>query len=308
MAKYSVDDLDKDELFAFTDTNDERLDALFDKHIVKYRTKTIRSGNVLECEVYPIWDTRASVSRARRFRETREAQKKLNNKNAIKNLIRLINTNFTDNDIWGTFTYETKKLPASVELAQKEMVKFIRRLKYYATTHNFPALKYAYVTEFEDDEEKGKKRVHHHIVINFPDRDVAEKLWRNGARTQTRRLQADDSGYEGMVRYILKDPKGLKRYVTSKNLEKPITTIADYKFTKRKVFKIINGDVSAYNVFEDMFNDKYKMIDWYHKTSEYCSGAYIYAKMCRRKIKGGYNNGYGLAKARKHTNSTRCRR
>lgn len=307
MAKYSIDTYDKDDLFAYTDTNEERLQGLSDKHIVKYRTKTIKSGDVLECEVYPVWDTRSSISRARRYRESRETQKRLNNKNAIKNLIRLINTNFTDNDIWGTFTYETKKLPSSIEEAQKEMQKFMRRLKYYAKTHNFPQLKYVYVIEFEDDETKGKKRVHHHVVTNFPDRDVAEQLWRGGARKQTRRLQADDSGYEGLVRYILKDPRGTKRYVTSKNLDKPIVTIADYKFTRRKVNKIISGDLSAYSVFESMYADKYKLVDCYHKTSEYCTGAYIYAKMARIKKKGGYKQSE-MDKTRKQTSRTRQRR
>ena len=57
MAKYSVDRYDNDELFNYTDSNEEMLASLNDKHIIKYRTKTIKSGNVLECEVYPIWDT-----------------------------------------------------------------------------------------------------------------------------------------------------------------------------------------------------------------------------------------------------------
>lgn len=231
MAKYSLDNYDLDEVFAYTDTNDERLAALGDKSIIKYRCKTIKSGDILECEVYPIWNTRSAMSRAKKIKESRDAQKRLNSKNAVKNLIRLVNTNFTDNDIWGTFTYETSKLPRTIDEAQKEFAKFIRRLRYYAARHGFPPLKYVYTTEFEDDEKKGKKRVHHHIVLNFPDRDVAEQLWRNGARRQTRRLQADDDGYEGLVHYITKDPRGTKRYVTSKNLTKPTITIADCKFT-----------------------------------------------------------------------------
>lgn len=284
MAKYSVDRYDHDELFNYTDTNEELLSSLNDKHIIHYRTKTIKSGNVLECEIYPVWNTHSSLRRARHFK-SRDAQKRLNQKNAIKNIIRLANTNFTDNDIWGTFTYETKRLPKTVEDAQKEFTKFIRRLKYYAQKNNFPNLKYIYTTEFENDEKKGKKRVHHHIVINFPDRDVAEKLWRNGARTQTRRLQADESGYEGLIRYITKDPKGSKQYITSKNLEKPQITIADCKFTRHKVNKIITGNLSAYTVFETMYNDKYKLVEHYYKTSEYVSGAYIYAKLAQIKEK-----------------------
>lgn len=269
---------DYEEIFAYTDTNDERLASLSDKSIIRYRTKTIKSGNILESEVYPIWNTRSAVSRAKRFRESRETQKALNAKNAVKNLIRLVNTNFTDKDIWGTFTYETKKLPNSIEDAQKEMSKFIRRLKYYGEKHDFEPLKYVYVTEFEDDEKKGKKRVHHHIVCNFPDRDVAEKLWRNGARRQTRRLQADEDGYEGLVRYIMKDPKGAKRYVTSKNLQKPKVTIADCKFTRKRVRQLVNGEISAVTVFESMYKG-YALHKAFSYTSEYVSGAYIYVKM-----------------------------
>ena len=63
MAKFSVDRYDNDELFNYTDTNEEMLANLNDKHIIHYRTKTIKSGNVLECEVYPIWNTRSSLYR-----------------------------------------------------------------------------------------------------------------------------------------------------------------------------------------------------------------------------------------------------
>ena len=272
---------DYDEIFAYTDTNEERLANLYDKSIIRYRTKTIKSGNVLESEIYPVWNTRSAISRAKRSRESRETQKALNKKNALKNLIRLVNTNFTDKDIWGTFTYAESKLPKSVDKAQKEMAKYVRRLKYYAEKHGYEPLKYVYVTEFEDDEEKGKKRVHHHIICNFPDRDVAEKLWLNGARRQTRRLQADEDGYEGLVRYILKDPKGTKRYVTSKNLEKPQITIADYKFTRKKVRSIVRGDISATQLFETMYKG-YALHKLSTYTSDYVSGAYVYAKMTKQ--------------------------
>lgn len=282
MKKYTfTNDYDIDEIFSESDL-DERLQLLEDKNIVHYRTKTIKAGNVLECEIYPVWNTRNSLSRAKKAKESRETQKRLNLKNAQKNVMRLINTNFCDSDIWGTFTYETKKLPATVELAQKEMSKFIRRLKYYAERHNFPPLKYVYTTEFEDDEEKGKKRVHHHIVINFPDRDIAEKLWRNGARTQTRRLQADKSGYNGLSVYIMKDPKGTKRYVTSKNLKKPQITISDSKFSRKRIKNVaINGEITARNVFENEYRG-YEYITSSATVSNYVTGTYLYVKMYKK--------------------------
>lgn len=138
---------DYDEIFNQQEENEAQLQLLNDPHIVKYRTKTIKSGNFLEVEVYPIWDTRSATARARRTKESREAQKRLNYKNATKNVIRLINANFTDSDFWGTFTYESRKLPKSLPDAQKEMSKFIRRLKYYAEKHDFPPLKYIYVID-----------------------------------------------------------------------------------------------------------------------------------------------------------------
>ena len=283
MTSYTLDkEYDVDEVYAYEDTYDDRLQLLGDKNIVKYRTKTIKSGDVVECEVYPIWNSKASLSRAPKSKKSRPAQKNLNDKNALKYVIRLVNANFTDKDIWGTFTYETRKLPKTVEDADKTFGNFIRRLKYYADKHGFPPVKYVYWTEFESDEKKGKHRVHHHIITNFPDRDVAEKLWRNGARTQTRRLQADESGYEGAVRYCMKDPKGTKKYKASKNLQKPIVTIADTKFTRRKVERIVRGEENSVDIFEKLYPG-YDMIHYEHKLSEYVTGAYLYVKMSRRR-------------------------
>ena len=196
--------------------------------------------------------------------------------------MRLINTNFTDSDFWATFTYDNAHLPKTYKEAQREVAKFIRRLKHYAERHNFAPLKYVYWTEFENDEKKGKKRIHHHIVTNFADRDKMEDLWGNGGRNNVRRLVADESGYEGMARYCMKDPKGLKRYVASKNLKKPQITISDTKFTRRKVNRIFYEKVNPTAVFEGLYKG-YQMTDINKKTSEYTTGAYLYIKMRRKE-------------------------
>lgn len=261
---------------------DARLQALRDPHIVRYRTKTIKSGNMLEVEIYPIWDTHTSTTRARKLKESREAQKNLNYKNAIKNVVRLVNANFTDGDVWATFTYNEDKLPKSRTAAERELTKYIRRLKYYAEKHGLPPLKYVYWTEYNDDPKKDKIRIHHHIVTNFRNRDVMEDLWRNGGRNRTRRLYADENEYEGMTRYCMKDPKGAKRYVASKNLKKPQITVADHKFTRRKVNRIYNGDTDPRQTFETLYKG-YKMTSIYGKTSEYVSGAYLYVKMHKKR-------------------------
>ncbi|MDQ9868898.1 hypothetical protein RFX30_05755, partial [Acinetobacter baumannii] len=65
-------------------------EALHHADVMKYRAKTIKSGNIVECEIYPIWNTRGQAAKAKKA-TTRQAQKNLNEKNAKKNLIRKIN-------------------------------------------------------------------------------------------------------------------------------------------------------------------------------------------------------------------------
>ncbi len=281
-------DVNLEEIYTQEDYDYEQ--QLRDRDIVHYRTKTINSGGIIEIEIYPVWKTATNSSRARRQLESRECQKKLNKINRENHVVRLINSNFTDDDIWGTFTYEVSKRPTNIEDAQREMSKFVRRLKYYAKKLGYEPLKYLYVTEVVDDPAKNKFHIHHHIVMNFPDRDLAESLWKNGARTQTKRLQADESGYEGLARYIMKDPRGTKRYVASHNLVQPQITISDYKFSRRKVAQMVTGELSPYQVFEDM-HQGYQVVDTYYRTSEYVSGAYIYAKLTPKKYRRIYPNG-----------------
>ena len=270
----------------YEDTPEERIEATMrSKDISHYRMKTIKSGNILECEIYPVWNTR-NGRRARKAKESRQSQRNLNDKNAKKRLIRLLNANFAEGDIWATFTYDKKHLPQTVEKAQRQMVNYIRRLNYYIKKHGGDPLKFIYVTEYEDDPKKGKKRVHHHIVMNFRDRDVAEAMWHGGARTQSRRLQPDEFGLEGLARYISKDPRGTKRYVCSKNLKQPIITIADKKITRRKARTIVENQDEAAAIFGSIYRGYY-FNDIKAYFSEYASGAYIYVRMWKPKERGG---------------------
>ena len=257
------------------------INAIGDKQIIKYRTKTIKSGDVLECEIYPVWKTYSEVRKAKAS-VSAQAQINLNHKNRVKNVIRLVNANFTDKDIWATYTYSDDLMPLTYDEAIKEMTKYIRRLKNYTKKHNQPELKYIYVTELSK-----KGRFHHHIVINFQDRDVAEQLWKGGKRKQTRRLQADESGYEGLARYItkeeIKDSPNRKNYICSKNLIKPTITTSDYKVSRAQARKIAEGKINPIVLFQKLYQS-YAFNDITFKTSDYVSGVYLYVKMHRLRI------------------------
>lgn len=273
----------------YEDTQEERIEAaLRDKNISHYRMKTIKSGEMLECEIYPVWTTHRSSQRARKEKASRAAQRNLNDKNAKKKLVRLINANFTEQDIWLTVTYDKNHLPASPEEAKRNMQNYIRRLAHAQKKNGGAPLKFIYVTEYED----GRKRIHHHAIINFTDRDMAEKLWQGGARTQARRLQPDEFGLTGLAQYITKDPKGNKRYVCSKNLAKPLVTIAEKKMTRSRARKIAENENAAPEIFTKIYKG-YSFTDIKTFYSEYASGAYIYVRMRKapsKTTKGGKRN------------------
>lgn len=279
--KYSIDHYDIDELYdqEYTDNDQQYIETrMRDKSIAHYRVKTIKAGNMLECEIYPVWNTRSALSRAPKAKKSRKAQRNLNHKNAVKNLVRLVNENFEANrDIWVHVGYNDDELPATAADAKKEVQKYLRKLRAYAKKHGFPDLKYVYVTQ------RGKttQRIHHHIVVNFPDRDVAEQLWHGGKYPRANRLRIGDPRFkfEGMANYIGGgDHDGTKTYVASRNLKKPQITVADSKFTRRRAEKVLRGDVDPQSLFERMYPG-YKYTDMRAFWSDYTSGAYLYVRM-----------------------------
>jgi len=259
---------------ALEDNQEEKIESLRNSHIFAYRVKTIKSGKILESEIYPIWKSKSEVSRAKKELESRREQKNLNDKNAKKNIIRKINTNFSENDMIITISY--KGPPPNEVQARKDIQNYIRRIRDYRKKHGLPELKYIYVIEFET-EGKSKKRIHHHMIMNEMDRDIAEKLWGKGY-SNSRRLQPDEFGLEGIARYISKDPKGSKRWCASRNLEEPKITIADHKITRNQATKIARNQNEAYLIFEKIYKG-YKFNDLSVKYNDFVSGAYLYARM-----------------------------
>lgn len=243
-----------------------------------YREKRIYSGNMLEIEIFPISFQERKHSRKRKEKESLTKQKNLNDKNAKKHLIRLLNTNFTDKDLSVTLTYDNENLPQSEEEARKDVINFLRRVKRYVKRNNLPDLKYIAVIEYREQKE-GKKaiRLHHHIVMSGDiDRDKVEELWKKG-RANADRLKADEFGYEGLARYISKDPKGQKRWTQSRNLKQPIVKVNDFKYSKRKVNELLKcqGDRQA---FESLYKN-YSFRDYKIYINDITAGTYLYIKM-----------------------------
>lgn len=275
-----------DEVFSqpYEDTREEKIDAaLRRRNVSHYRVKTIISGPIVESEIYPVYNRTSNAPSKPKKKKSNLAQRNLNDKNAKKKVVRLVNANFSDKDIWATFTYDEAHKPTSAAQAQKSMQRYIKRLRAYCARNNLPELKYIYVTEFSEDKTpKGKIRIHHHIIMNFNDRDKAEELWTEGGRKHTRRLQPDDFCLEGLARYLVKDPHSKKRWSSSQNLTKPTVYIADSKFSSvRQVERMLTPDGATERL--NKLYPKFTILEDPHVyVNEHYGGYYIYTKMRRR--------------------------
>lgn len=245
-----------------------------------YREKKIYAGSILEVEIYPISKQERNHSRKKKEKESLTKQKNLNDKNARKHLIRLINTNFTDKDLAVHLTYSDKELPESEEQARKDVANYLRRIKHYRKKNGLEDLKYIAVIEYKDKEEGKSIRLHHHLIISGMDRDKAEELWGKG-RANADRLKADEFGYEAIGRYITKDPKGNKRWTQSKNLKQPIVKVNDFKYSKKKVNEVAKSQGDK--ILLNKMYPEYLLNDYKADVNELTGYTYLYIKM--RKIR-----------------------
>lgn len=149
-----------------------------------YREKRWFCGDYLEVDIYPVFKMQAG--RSRRAKPTAE-----------RKLVRLLNTNFTSNDYDVILTYADGNLPENYAQAKKDIQNFLRRAKrlYKATGAE---LKYVAVTE---DGINGTRYCHRVIMSGEVDRCELESLWGYGY-VNSRRLQFNEYGFEGLVRYI----------------------------------------------------------------------------------------------------------
>lgn len=241
-----------------------------------YALKEIRSGQQFEMEIYPEFKKMDEVPPEGRKRDNSKAQKNLNDKNAKKYLVRIINENFTNEDIWATFTYTDGNEPENMKEAIRNMQNYIRRINCRRKKKGLPPAKYVYVTEYSPDAEI---RWHHHMIMDgLLDMDTVESVWTKGSRNQTRRLDKDEFGLTGMATYITKEKdrkKGEKRWNSSKGLRQPrIRKVYNKRPEKAKrsykpVGKYVDGFVRNQAVLEEQLKK------WYPDMI-YCDSAVYY--------------------------------
>ena len=258
-----------------------------------YETKTITSGPIREMEMYPLF-LKKNIPEEFRVKNTKKAQKNLNNKNAVKYFMRKANANFGKGDYYVTLNYPDKNRPKTYEEAKKHVRAYINKLNYEyrkqqmakegkklsdkVKKKNYKKIKYMYVIEISQ-EGKGKDHVHM-IMSSELTMDQVEKSWKHGRRNNIRRIDPDDRHITDLAEYLSKDPKGKKRWGCSKGLKEPVITTSK-KVSKRKIY---NMDSNRNIIEEEMekINPGYKLIEFEITKNKWTNMPYIHVLM--RKI------------------------
>lgn len=241
-------------------------------------TSESKKPDYIEIDMFPFYELKYKPQRSGKKNVTSPKQKKLNNKNSRRYFRLLAKSNFGQNDYHLTLSYTEDNLPLSVPEAEKEVQKFIRRLKrVYKKADKL--LKYIYITE----EGAKKARLHHHLLVNAEagvDRNAIEKAWGKGYANSVR-IQLEHGGIDGLVTYLSKDPKGRKTYISSRNLIKPQESVSDTK-TSRKQFKQLTLWPEDCKDMQKHFEQKhpdYKLVNVEKYYNEITCEWYIRAKM-----------------------------
>lgn len=220
------------------------------------REKRIYSGKLLDVDFYPVFsDGRRMPSRAPKSKKSTEAQEKYNRNQAVKEFIRIANTNFDNNDYFFHPTFQAHLAPKSREELIKTVANYLQRVKRRRVTElkrakkaldampdtkelreerkNLKArikvlerpFKYAYAPEmvrYKSGPYKGRVNWHVHMFVTggLDDRTM-ERIWDKGVSVNCNNFQPETFSPEASARYMLKSKGEKKKYICSRNLTKP---------------------------------------------------------------------------------------
>lgn len=273
---------------------------------MQQRTKTIKAGPMVYVECFPVWETktaRAAQSEAKKERH-RRAQEKLNEKNAQKRLVRLINENFGAGDLILTLEYQKDAGPKDEAQAMRDIQNYLRRIKGLRDKRGLGPMKYVYVIEETHSRQYGT-RFHHHVIMSGGiSRDEAEEKWlkKHGGYCNARTAQPDEKHLTGFACYMVRNKKERtqekdgrnpqeramrRRWNCSKNLTDPDerATTADKKISVRKAGRIaeaMDNFERAKEIFAKLYPDC-KLLEITARRSRWTTGVYICAELRREE-------------------------
>lgn len=277
-----------------------RLEPGWAAGVIQQRTRTIKAGSMVYVECFPVWNTNTAARvRSEAAKEAhREAQRRMDEKNAKKKLIRKMNANFGRGDLFITCEHAPEKQAQDAKAAQRIMQNFLRRVKTIRRRRGLPDMRYIYVIEQTNSRVYGT-RFHYHVIMSGDgvDRDEIEQAWTRGKGgfCNSRRTLPDEKGLARLACYMLADKerrtpetdgknpqkKAGRRWNCSKNLIEPVESVADKKISIRKAGQIaVSVLEEAGKIFGKLYPDC-ELIECEVKRSQWAAGVYISAELHR---------------------------
>ena len=253
-----------------------------------YRTRTIKAGNRLEAEVYPIFGREKSGRlRAEKKNRTPDRVLKNNISRAKRRLVLLMYENFrVNNDIALTLTYAGNNLP-SYEQAKRDVKNFWRRVKRVRDKRGLPEMKCIGAIGHD-----ANQRIHIHCAMTGGiSRDELEAIWGNGI-ANAMRLQDFGGGLQGMANYLYKQNEreklkgnrvNMKSWFSTRNLKQPKEHVSDSKISKAKIKHIAYDFRNEAKEFLERTYPGYTYETCTVFYSDVVDGVYIRAVMRRRE-------------------------
>lgn len=275
------------------------------------RTKTIRAGDSLEVEAFPIVHVSSEAKREAVRRRSSKAQEKLNIRNARKRMRRLAEHNFKSGDIvlhptinYGCFDrafsnikgileeMQALGIPMDDDAARKLIKNFIARVRRYIRRMGGDPKEFKYIYVIETTKEPRDEdfnalpaRYHYHMIISsmgILTAEALQQLWTLGY-VKAEPLDFRFNGLEGLCTYITKQRRFTRRWAHSKNLKEPDERISDRKISRRRAAQIAaDMQANAREIMEKIYPG-YTLEEAEVKYSDFVAGAYIYARMRRRR-------------------------
>lgn len=265
---------------------------------VRYRELRRVCGDYLYVHVYPVFPCAVpskGSGRRKKYRETSEVQKKLNDRHSKERFEMLVHTNFTGDDYIMHLSYEDGWLAENDEQADRDLSAYVRRVK---RLYQKAGIEFRYIAVTAKGSERG--RYHHHIFLpGGIDRSLLEDKWQYGY-ANCDRLQFNEQGVADLADYVVEkqDRITVRRWRASRNLSQPKEKpTRDYIYDRKRVLSMTSPIACAENT-SALYPGYIISEDPYVQENELNGGIYLSMKfyredadfMLRRKSSGRYKD------------------
>lgn len=246
--------------------------------VLRYRSVTTKAGPGLEINLFPVWKTAAETKKAAAH-ETKAAQKKLNERNAIRELALRIEANFSEGSCHVVLTFRDKC--GSFEAARGMVKNFVRRLR----TRADEELRYIYVISNKNQDGDEVRRHIHMIIPRLCSMAKLQELWGYGAVKREALEPLSDGSYMGLATYLYRQAEGRPhRWTGSRNLIRPERATKDNRRLGKTAARRMAQDFedAPREILEGLFPG-YRFCWARVQRSDHVAGLYITARLVRHE-------------------------